>query len=88
MSRSEVARNILIMACVCGHAIKEHGNDPKYPGSTACSVCGCVAYDVDEDVLFKEMTAEADRKRAMEVEPAAPPTRKKAKVKSKAKRVS
>lgn len=74
------------MACVCGHAIEEHGNDSKYPGSTACSECGCIAYEeADEDGVFEEMTAEADRKRAMEVEPVAPPTRKKAKAKAKSK---
>lgn len=33
-------------ACTCGHAIEEHGNDPKYPGSTACSECSdCIAYE-------------------------------------------
>jgi hypothetical protein len=34
--------------CVCGHAREdEHGNDPKYPGSSACNVegCDCIAYE-------------------------------------------
>jgi hypothetical protein len=35
--------------CTCGHAPEEHGGDPKYPGSTACSVddCECIAYEDD-----------------------------------------
>jgi hypothetical protein len=28
-------------ACVCGHSIEEHGNDPEFPGSTACQYGGC-----------------------------------------------
>lgn len=35
-------------ACQCGHAVEEHGHDPDYPGSTACSECpegDCVAYE-------------------------------------------
>ena len=32
-------------ACACGHAIEEHGHDPKYPGSTACVECDCIAYE-------------------------------------------
>jgi len=37
-------------ACVCGHAVEEHGGDPLYPGSTACQVagCDCIAYEKDE----------------------------------------
>lgn len=31
--------------CTCGHAPEEHGRDPKYPGSTACTQCDCIAYD-------------------------------------------
>lgn len=34
-------------SCVCGHSIEEHGGDPKYPGSTACSECGCIAFEAD-----------------------------------------
>jgi len=36
--------------CNCGHAIEEHGHDPKYPGSTACQIeeCDCIAYEADE----------------------------------------
>lgn len=48
------------MVCVCGHAEEEHGNDPKYPGSTACNAgtepgqlpeCDCCAFEeeVEED---------------------------------------
>jgi hypothetical protein len=38
-------------ACTCGHAAEEHGNDKKFPGSTACSVpgCPCIAYEADGD---------------------------------------
>lgn len=35
--------------CVCGHAVEEHGDDPKYPGSTACQECDCIAYEADEE---------------------------------------
>lgn len=43
-------------ACACGHSIDEHGDDPKYPGSTACNArddwpsgrCGCIAYERDD----------------------------------------
>ena len=39
------------MACMCGHSEEEHGHDPDYPGSSACTVpnCDCVAYDPDTD---------------------------------------
>lgn len=33
------------MACTCGHAREEHGNDKLYPGSTACTLCGCLSYE-------------------------------------------
>jgi hypothetical protein len=33
--------------CVCGHAPEEHGRDARYPGSTACVECECVAYEAD-----------------------------------------
>lgn len=39
-------------ACVCGHAVEEHGHDAYHPGSTACSECpdgDCVAYESDSD---------------------------------------
>jgi hypothetical protein len=36
-------------ACACGHAPEEHGHDPKHPGSTACTECGCIAYECCED---------------------------------------
>lgn len=33
-------------ACVCGHAVEEHGHDPEYPGSTSCAECrDCIAYE-------------------------------------------
>lgn len=31
--------------CVCGDVADEHGHDPAYPGSSACSVCGCIAFE-------------------------------------------
>ena len=34
-------------ACVCGCAIEAHGGDPKYPGSTSCTECTCLAYEAD-----------------------------------------
>ncbi len=34
--------------CTCGHAIEEHGHDPKHPGSTACTECDCIAFEADE----------------------------------------
>jgi hypothetical protein len=35
---------------MCGHSEEEHGHDPDYPGSSACTVedCDCVAYDPDQ----------------------------------------
>lgn len=34
--------------CVCGGAPEDHGRDPEYPGSTACTHCtDCVAYEAD-----------------------------------------
>ena len=35
--------------CVCGDAPEAHGRDPKYPGSTSCTVegCECIAYEPD-----------------------------------------
>ena len=35
--------------CVCGDAPEAHGRDPKYPGSTSCTVegCECIAYEAD-----------------------------------------
>jgi hypothetical protein len=37
--------------CVCGHAKDDHGNDPEYPGSTACNHkgCDCIAFEEDEE---------------------------------------
>lgn len=39
------------MACTCGHSEEEHGHDPKYLSSTACSEkkCDCVAFEDDEE---------------------------------------
>lgn len=37
--------------CTCGHAIEEHGGDPEYPGSMACTECDCIHYaEADEEV--------------------------------------
>lgn len=36
-------------ACVCGCAIEAHGGDPKYPGSTSCTECDCIAYEADPE---------------------------------------
>jgi hypothetical protein len=34
--------------CVCGGAPEDHGRDPEYPGSTACTHCtDCIAYEAD-----------------------------------------
>lgn len=44
------------MACTCGHAEEEHGDDPEFPGSTACredlgltgdDPCPCLAFEDD-----------------------------------------
>ena len=35
--------------CQCGHAVEEHGHDPRYPGNTGCTICGCLAYEADVD---------------------------------------
>lgn len=49
-----------MMACTCDHAIEEHGHDPKYPGSTACTECAdCIAFEddgEDEEDERKETT--------------------------------
>ena len=51
------------MPCYCGHTEEEHGHDPKYPGSTACTEpslfaegghgdlrrCTCIAYEEEAD---------------------------------------
>jgi hypothetical protein len=36
-------------ACACGHSPEDHGGDPKYPRSTACTECDCIAYEGTED---------------------------------------
>ena len=33
--------------CTCGHTPEEHGRDPKYPASTSCVECDCIAYEAD-----------------------------------------
>lgn len=38
--------------CTCGHSVEEHGGDPEYPGSTACTMCDCIAYEGDGDFPF------------------------------------
>ena len=35
--------------CACGHVADEHGHNPSYPGSSACLLCGCVAFECTED---------------------------------------
>ena len=37
--------------CTCGDAPEEHGQDPRYPGSTRCNApgCDCVAYEADPE---------------------------------------
>lgn len=35
------------MACTCGHAKEEHGNDPDYSRSTGCDECDCIAFEED-----------------------------------------
>ena len=37
--------------CTCGHDEEEHGDDPEYPGSSACNIddCDCVCFEADED---------------------------------------
>ncbi len=38
------------MTCICGHSIEEHGHDPDYPGSMACTECDCLAYEKATEV--------------------------------------
>lgn len=33
--------------CTCGHAPEEHGRGARHPGSTACTECGCIAFEAD-----------------------------------------
>lgn len=36
--------------CTCGCAPEDHGRDPEYPGSTACTACeDCIAYEADPE---------------------------------------
>lgn len=42
-------------SCICGHAFEEHGHDPKYPGSTACTECSCIAFETDVYAQFAEL---------------------------------
>ena len=46
--------------CTCGHAIEEHGHDPRYPGNTACTICGCIAYEADESAEDDPSTGEGE----------------------------
>ena len=42
----------MMLPCWCGHAIEDHGGNPDYPGSTACTICGdgeCIAFDEADD---------------------------------------
>lgn len=43
------------MACVCGHAEEEHGGNPDFPGSTACTEC-----DDDECCAYEECDGDAE----------------------------
>ena len=44
--------------CVCGGAPEDHGRNPEYPGSTACTHCTeCVAYEADPDAIADEASA-------------------------------
>ncbi len=49
--------------CTCTHVADEHGHDPQYPGSTACTVedCGCLAFDEDVEAT-KAAEAEHETK--------------------------
>jgi hypothetical protein len=53
------------MICICGHNEDEHGNDPEYPGSTACRAI--VVYDSEdtedepcECVVFEDAGTESE----------------------------
>jgi len=37
--------------CTCGHVFDEHGGDPEYPGSSACTIdeCDCTCFEEDEE---------------------------------------
>lgn len=61
------------MACVCGHSEEEHGNDPDFPGSTACQTCmGLVGFGGEENyagwecIAFEEDENDEDDKRRTE----------------------
>lgn len=50
-NRADAAReepNMSDEACSCGHAVEEHGHDPKHPSSTACTECDCIAYEAED----------------------------------------
>ena len=50
------------MSCTCGCAFEEHGHDPDYPGSSACTNHeDCVAYESDgrDAPIVREMRATA-----------------------------
>lgn len=36
------------MTCVCGHEEETHGGNPKFPGSSGCAECECIAFEADE----------------------------------------
>ena len=45
LSEADLPRSL---TCVCGDPVEEHGHDPEYPGSTACTACeDCIAYEAD-----------------------------------------
>jgi len=45
-------------ACTCSHVADEHGRDPEYPGSTACTAedCGCLAFEEDVEATEARVT--------------------------------
>ena len=44
-------RKAVKMNCDCGHAEDEHGQDPNYPGWSACKIewCECICFEWDGD---------------------------------------
>jgi len=39
------------MICTCGHDEEEHGGDPKYPGSSKCTIedCDCLCFEEGDE---------------------------------------
>ena len=40
-----------VPTCSCGHVDDEHGQDPKYPGSSSCTIegCECICFELDDE---------------------------------------